>query len=355
MKYRCIRNKMITLLSALIIICGCQSKQQCNTSLDVFAISAPLKFIDEDFISDGGTLVWKFEDCKGKTLHVYFNQNPSYPYGLYLHEYPGEDDSLAVPIGSKDEAALLDILIDAGIITRKAFMGKQELGHDWRPSRDEILQIRLSSIKGPADDVPRIEQNADGYIESIIAGKSSYFYLPAGEHKFSPRDYAYVFMIEWGGLIARNTGLVSYKWAHNGDYSPGNGCRHHFSQWYTILEIYNSHIEIITTKEGPVRTMLVHSILRDQDILSEFRLPSLKLSQDDARKIAIEWYYRRNPDQEPVVSTPLLMLYVPELVGEMGEICVVWSLEVGDKLKGRRFHILLQDQTGNIIRHSAID
>ena len=68
-----------------------------------------------------------------------------------------------------------------------------------------------------------------------------------------------------------------------------------------------------------------------------------------------EWYHRQNSGRQLAVKHHDLMLYVPDLMGEVGEPSVIWLVEAVDNSEKRRFHLLVQDQTGEVVRCLLID
>ena len=210
------------------------------------------------------------------------------------------------------------------ILTFCSAGSREAIANEARALRSSALNDLKTSIIGSPKEPARIFKTKDGYLRFIGAAPSTYFAVSAG----TPEETANTFIKKWRNLFVNESSAVEFQRIRVTTQKERSYVR--YRQMYAGLEVFGAEMIIQVNSSGGIEAV-ISDIMRDTSAIDTKKV-SLEPTLDalTAQKKGIEFLAKQHENLKFEASEPVLMIYVPKVVGNNGEPQLVWKTEAGN-------------------------
>ena len=227
---------------------------------------------------------------------------------------------------------------------------------------EQDISSLLQSVRGPtmaqgvpigaARESPRFSI-ADGYLRSLGAPPSQYFPVSIAIPS-DPERTARSFLAERGrafGIVSKVVDFQTLKVRAKNDRRYVR-----FQQTYAGIPVFCAEMIVQLNPLGGVESVL-SDILRKTEFLDDGKVSTVpSISSDGAKRLAIRHVAAGNPGSRFDASLPVLVIYEPSVVGNIGSTLLVWKMTV-NSVSGPIVDecVLVDAHTGQVVFHYSMN
>jgi Zn-dependent metalloprotease len=218
-------------------------------------------------------------------------------------------------------------------------------------SEARALELKglLSSLEGVPHEPPRVFRTGEGYLRFIGAPPLTHFQV-AVEERGKAEEAAGAFLNQWRTLFVNESPSINFQTIR---VKTQNGRTYlRYKQMYAGLDVFGAEMIVQINAAGGIDAV-ISDIMRDTGALDTEKI-SLKPAIDalTAQKKGIEFLAEQHQKLKFIASEPVLMIYAPEVVGNKGEVRLVWQMEVSNVgLIAVKELVLVDAHSGEIALH----
>ena len=217
-------------------------------------------------------------------------------------------------------------------------------------ARASALSDLLGSIDGIAKEPPRVFKTKDEYLRFIMAPPSTVFAVTP-EKRAVPEQAARTFLQRWRNLFVNESPSVEFNMIRVRTKESRAYVR--YQQKYAGFDVFGAEMIVQVNAVGGIEAV-ISDIMRDTEALDTKKVSiSPLIDALTAQKKGVEFLANKKHQKlKFIASEPVLMIYAPEVVGNKGEVQLVWQMKVTNVGKLSIKECMLVDaQNGEIAFH----